>query len=104
VTQLVVPAVNRCYIGGHLLPGVASFYLLLGWVFHLEYYKHTNNIQKTSTFYIFYICQMEKKVKPPYQVRMSEELYIIAMTKAKSLGLSFAAYVRYLISQDNNQK
>lgn len=53
---------------------------------------------------MFYICQMEKKVKPPYQVRMSEELYMTAMAKAKSLGLSFAAYVRFLISQDNNQK
>ncbi len=53
---------------------------------------------------MFYICQMEKKVKPPYQVRMSEELYMTAMAKAKSLGLSFAAYVRFLISQDTNQK
>jgi predicted HicB family RNase H-like nuclease len=47
---------------------------------------------------------MEKKVKPPYQVRMSDELYATAMAKAKSLGLSFAAYVRYLISQDTNKK
>ena len=43
---------------------------------------------------------MEKKVKPPYQVRMSDELYEQAQTKAKSLGLSFAAYVRMLISKD----
>jgi hypothetical protein len=47
---------------------------------------------------------MEKKTKPPYQVRMSDELYATAMAKAKSLGLSFAAYVRYLISQDNNSR
>jgi len=43
---------------------------------------------------------MEKKIKPPYQVRMSDELYEKAQTKAKSLGLSFAAYVRMLISRD----
>lgn len=69
-----------------------------------EQYKYTNNIQKLYVVRIFYICAMEKKAKPPYQVRMSDELYATAMAKAKSLGLSFAAYVRYLISQDNNPK
>jgi hypothetical protein len=85
------------------LPGVASFCLLLA-----EYSVWSvANIQttyiKTSVVCMFYICQMEKKVKPPYQVRMSDELYAAAMAKAKSLGLSFAAYVRFLISQDTNK-
>lgn len=69
-----------------------------------EQYKYTNNIQKLYVVRIFYICLMEKKAKPPYQVRMPDELYATAMAKAKSLGLSFAAYVRYLISQDTNPK
>lgn len=69
-----------------------------------ERHKYTNNIQKLYVDCIFYICVMEKKTKPPYQVRMSDELYATAMAKAKSLGLSFAAYVRYLISQDNNSR
>lgn len=43
---------------------------------------------------------MDKKQKPPYQVRMENELYEKAQIKAKSLGLSFAAYVRMLISKD----
>ena len=43
---------------------------------------------------------MEKKQKPPYQVRMSDELYANAQAKAASLGLSFAAYVRMLVSKD----
>lgn len=43
---------------------------------------------------------MEKKQKPPYQVRMEDELYEKAVKKAKSMGLSFAAYVRMLISKD----
>lgn len=50
-----------------------------------------------------YVClslRMEKKNKPPYQVRMSDELYAKAQAKAKSLGLSFAAYLRVLVSKD----
>lgn len=47
--------------------------------------------------------RMEKKNKPPYQVRMSDELYAKAQAKAKSLGLSFAAYVRMLVSKDQTQ-
>lgn len=43
---------------------------------------------------------MEKKNKPPYQVRMSEALYAAAQAKAASLGLSFAAYLRMLVSKD----
>jgi predicted DNA-binding protein len=43
---------------------------------------------------------MDKKQKPPYQVRMTDELYEQAVKKAQSLGLSFAAYVRMLISKD----
>lgn len=69
-----------------------------------ERHKYTNDIQNLYVVRIFYLCEMDKKVKPPYQVRMSEELYATAMAKAKSLGLSFAAYVRYLISQDTNPK
>ena len=45
---------------------------------------------------------MEKKVKPPYQVRMSDELYDKAQQKAQSMGLSFAAYVRMLVSKDTS--
>ena len=45
---------------------------------------------------------MEKKIKPPYQVRMSDELYQKAQIKAKSMGLSFAAYVRMLVSKDTD--
>lgn len=69
-----------------------------------EHCKYTNDIQNLYVVRIFYICAMEKKAKPPYQVRMSDELYATALAKAKSLGLSFAAYVRYLISQDTNPK
>ncbi len=43
---------------------------------------------------------MEKKPKPPYQVRMDDALYEKAMKKAKSMGISFAAYIRILISRD----
>jgi hypothetical protein len=42
------------------------------------------------------------KQKPPYQVRMSDELYALAQAKAKALGISFAAYVRLLIAKDSN--
>ena len=45
---------------------------------------------------------MEKKPKPPYQIRMSDELYAAAQRKAKSLGLSFAAYTRMRLSKDLN--
>ena len=52
-------------------------------------------------FYVYFVSlYMEKKIKPPYQVRMSDELYEKAQTKAKSLGLSFASYVRMLVSKD----
>ncbi|MBO0953250.1 plasmid mobilization protein [Fibrella forsythiae] len=43
---------------------------------------------------------MEQKKKPPYQIRMSDELYKAAQKKAKLLGLSFSAYVRMVVATD----
>ena len=42
---------------------------------------------------------MEKK-EHPKQLRIEPELFSKAKKKAKSLGLNFSAYVRYLISKD----
>jgi antitoxin component of RelBE/YafQ-DinJ toxin-antitoxin module len=47
---------------------------------------------------------MKKKYPPPYQVRMDADLYKKAVAKARSMGLSFAAYVRMLVSQDTKQQ
>ena len=42
----------------------------------------------------------EREKLPIMPIRMDDELYEKAARKAKSLGLSFAAYVRMLISKD----
>ena len=56
MTQLVVPAVNRCYIGGHLLAGVASFCLLLKMGIPLgmlqTYKQHTEKIHCLFILYL----------------------------------------------------
>jgi hypothetical protein len=56
MTQLVVPAVNRCYIGGHLLPGVASLCLPLRIGIPLgilqTYKQHTKKIHCLNILYL----------------------------------------------------
>ena len=59
----------------------------------------------TCICYVYFISLcMKKKIKPPYQVRMSDELYEKAQKSAKSLGLSFAAYVRMLVSKEVDKR
>lgn len=45
---------------------------------------------------------MEKK-EYPKQIRIDPELFEKANQKAKTLGLNFSAYIRYLISMDVNK-
>ncbi len=49
---------------------------------------------------------MNKEENKGYLVRMSEKLHKQAQEDAERLGLSFSAYVRYLISREaeNNKR
>lgn len=46
---------------------------------------------------------MEKEKAKSYVVRMNPSLRELAEKEAEKLGLSFSAYVRYLISKDSQK-
>ncbi len=53
--------------------------------------------------YFVFLWGMKKEPTKSYPVRMAPSLHELAEGKAKTLGLNFSAYVRYLISMDVNR-